>query len=269
MFKEDTLLNVIIPVYNRAGMIEKTLDSIYNSQLKNIRVICVDDGSRDNSVEVIRNYQKDKSNLILLESNHGGVSSARNKGIELCNSGYITFLDSDDYLGNNISDIDLEQAVLRGADVISFDFCVNNEIKSTFEIRSRECRTIRGGVENIRYGEKHFSSFLFKYSLLKDYNIRFYEGIQYNEDEVFRTYALYHSKKTEYINKIWFTYNKHSDSLSHSSEKMKGTNHVLKIWNYAKEYFNARYPQDASVIEYCDEKINWVKNKIANEGGDD
>ncbi len=267
MFENNTLVNFIIPVYNRGELVTRTLDSIYNSKLKNIRVICVDDGSQDNSVKVIKEYQTKRKDLILVENTHGGVSAARNRGLDFCEDGYVTFLDSDDCLCDEISDLDIEQATSYNVDVISFDFFVNNEIKGIFEKRCKNKCLISGGTDNVRYGEKHFSSFLFKYALLKKYNIRFYEGIQYNEDEVFRTYALYHSVKTIYLDKVWFTYNKHCDSLSHSKEKKKGTNHVLKVWNYAIDYFKVLCPQDELIMKYCEEKIEWVKEKIAN-GGD-
>ena len=263
----DIKVSIIIPVYNRSAFIVETLDSIYNSSLKNIQVICVDDGSVDDSVKIIKEYQKDKKNLILIENKHSGVSATRNKALDLCNSGYVAFLDSDDYLNDEVTDVDIEQAFLSDVDIISFDFFVDNKMKNTYERRSKAACCLNGGTENVRYGEKHFSSFLYKCSFLKNHGIRFYEGIQYNEDEVFRTYALYHSQKTLYIGKTWFTYNKHIDSLSHSNEKMKGTNHVLKVWNFAFDYFRANFPEDRYILAYCEEKIRWVKQKIAN-GGD-
>ena len=263
MSSENTSINIIIPVYNRAKLITHTLDSVYNSGLKNVRIICIDDGSDDDSVKIIKAYQKSKENLILLENQHAGTSVARNSGIELCDDGYIAFLDSDDFLNNEVSNADIERAVTQGADIISFDYCVNNKIKNKFEFKEKTEYGYQRGTANVRCFDKHFSSFLFKSSLINFKKIRFYENIRHYEDALFRTLSLYHSVKTVHIPKKWFTYNKHYDSLSFNIEKMNETDHAIKAWDFAIDYFQTNFPQDKSILDYCNEKLEWVKQRIA------
>ena len=91
-------LSVIIPVYNAAQFLPQTLDSVLNQSLKEIEVICVDDGSTDNSVEILNEYAKkdERLSVILQDNLHAGP--ARNAGIEAASGEYLHFLDSDDYV---------------------------------------------------------------------------------------------------------------------------------------------------------------------------
>lgn len=97
-------LVVIIPVYNASKYIKRCLDSIFSQTYKKFLVICVDDGSKDNSAEIIKDYKNEK--LILIQQKNGGPSAARNKGLdyamnELDEFNYVTFIDADDYIDND------------------------------------------------------------------------------------------------------------------------------------------------------------------------
>ena len=89
-------LSIIIPMYNCAIVIERCLDSIEVGP--DMEVIVVDDGSNDNGSDVVRHYMEHHSYVRLLRKENGGVSSARNVGIEAATGNYIMFIDADDYL---------------------------------------------------------------------------------------------------------------------------------------------------------------------------
>lgn len=92
-------VSVIIPVYNTAPYLERCLDSAINQTLKDIEIICVNDGSTDNSLEILQKYaQKDKRIKVVNFKENKGVSAARNKGINLAKGEFIGFLDSDDFI---------------------------------------------------------------------------------------------------------------------------------------------------------------------------
>ena len=95
-------ISVIIPVYNVEKYIIRCLDSISNQTFSDIEIICIDDGSTDNSVHLIGNYQKKDDRIILIKNEvNKGVSYSRNIGIKKSSSEYITFVDSDDYVSND------------------------------------------------------------------------------------------------------------------------------------------------------------------------
>jgi len=94
---QENKIGIVIPVYNKERFISNTLDSINNLITKPDEVIIIDDGSTDNSLELITNLTLNKNYKIISQKNQG-VSSARNNGIKLCTSDYILFLDADDIL---------------------------------------------------------------------------------------------------------------------------------------------------------------------------
>ncbi|MDE7468829.1 MAG: glycosyltransferase family 2 protein, partial [Desulfovibrionaceae bacterium] len=99
------LVSIIIPVYNVEKYLEECLESACKQTLKDIEIICVDDGSTDRSREIIVSYAERDPRIYLIDSPHGGASSARNRGIEHARGTYIQFLDSDDYIEPMMSSI--------------------------------------------------------------------------------------------------------------------------------------------------------------------
>lgn len=95
---KNLLISVIIPVYNASEYLDKCLESVLSQTLKNIEVICVDDGSTDNSVEIIRNYAASDDRIILVQQTNKGAGAARNLGLQYARGKYVHFLDADDWL---------------------------------------------------------------------------------------------------------------------------------------------------------------------------
>ncbi|WP_406532119.1 glycosyltransferase [Methanobrevibacter sp.] len=94
-------ISVIIPVYNDEEFIAECLESVINQTLKEIEIICVDDGSSDNSLEILKNFEKKDSRIKVFSKENGGSGSARNLGLTHARGKYIAFLDSDDYIVSN------------------------------------------------------------------------------------------------------------------------------------------------------------------------
>ena len=91
-------VSVIIPVYNVEEYIGLTLDSLVNQTLKDIEIIVIDDGSTDNSRQIIEDYEKKYKNIRVILQENSGPSRARNRGVEEATGEYLAFVDSDDYL---------------------------------------------------------------------------------------------------------------------------------------------------------------------------
>ena len=114
-------VSVIIPVYNVEDYLCKCLDSLINQTLKSIEIICVDDGSTDRSLEVLKKYAiKDERVFVIQQkNNHAGV--ARNRGLEIARGEYVIFLDSDDYFEEELLWDAYSSAIETKADVVLFD----------------------------------------------------------------------------------------------------------------------------------------------------
>lgn len=94
--KKEPLISVIIPVYNSEKHLRKCLDSICFQTYKNLEIICINDGSKDRSGKILKEYAQKDSRIVVFEQRNQGQSSARNKGIICANGDYVTFIDSDD-----------------------------------------------------------------------------------------------------------------------------------------------------------------------------
>jgi len=101
VFKMQKLISVIIPVYNVEKLISRCVDSVLNQTYQNFEIILVDDGSPDNCPQLCDEYAKKDARILVLHKQNGGLSSARNAGIEAAKGEYITFIDSDDYINDD------------------------------------------------------------------------------------------------------------------------------------------------------------------------
>lgn len=114
-------LSVIVPVYNTSNYLRKCLDSIVNQSMKDIEIIIVNDGSEDNSETVIKHWMKNNKHVYVkyLKKENGGLSDARNYGVRYATGKYIAFIDSDDYIDENLFK-NLEKYMDDDIDVIKF-----------------------------------------------------------------------------------------------------------------------------------------------------
>ena len=96
--KREPLISVIVPIYNVEEYLDKCINSILNQTYKNLEIILVDDGSPDNCPKMCDEYAKKDNRIKVIHKKNGGLSDARNKGIEIANGDYIGFVDSDDWI---------------------------------------------------------------------------------------------------------------------------------------------------------------------------
>jgi len=114
---EEKKISVIVPVYNVENYLEKCIDSILTQTYKNTEILIIDDGSTDNSGEICDRLSEKDERITVLHKPNGGLSDARNAGLELATGDYISFVDSDDYLEPDFLKILAESLERTGADV--------------------------------------------------------------------------------------------------------------------------------------------------------
>lgn len=113
-------MSIIIPVYNAGKYLEQCLDSTINQTLKDIEIICVDDGSTDNSLDILKEYAKKDKRVIVLTQKNAKQGAARNKALKIAKGQYIQFLDADDYLRNDICENIYKKMATNQLDMLSF-----------------------------------------------------------------------------------------------------------------------------------------------------
>ena len=122
---DNTLISVVIPVYNVEKYLRRCLDSVLNQTYQDWEAICVNDGSLDNSEKILSEYAKLDSRFKIINKQNGGLSDARNTGLKNAKGKYVIFLDSDDFIHPQTLEITYELAEKKNADMVLFDFDVD------------------------------------------------------------------------------------------------------------------------------------------------
>ena len=118
-------ISIIIPVYNASKYLKKCIDSIINQTYRNIEIICINDGSVDNSLEILEKYKEKDDRIIIIDKENQGVSAARNDGIKSSTGNYITFVDSDDWLELDAIDTLYKTLIKQQVDVVRGNYYKN------------------------------------------------------------------------------------------------------------------------------------------------
>lgn len=211
-------LSVIIPFYNSAPYLRRTVKSLLNQSLKDIEFIFVNDGSTDGSKDIISNLKASHNsfNIILADSSsdgkNNGISKARQTGLNLAKGEYVTFCDSDDWLDMNYY-LDLYTAAKRvDADIVVGDYCVEKSDCSE-RILAPEIKNWKEFKEYPKWFHLSLWNRLIKLSLIRDNNITFFEGVNFSEDYGFVLISYFYSKRNYHINSdSLYHYNKQNDN---------------------------------------------------------
>ncbi|UPM54763.1 bifunctional glycosyltransferase/CDP-glycerol:glycerophosphate glycerophosphotransferase [Gottfriedia acidiceleris] len=229
---KDVKVSLIIPVYNVEEYIEVTCSSLVNQSLKNIEIIFVDDGSSDQSVELIKQYAKDYPNIVLGIQDNSGPGTARNNGKKIARGEYIGFVDSDDLLPHDAIEAMYQAAIDENADVVTGQSLSFNSTQKWF-IGSH----VSNGV-NIP-GEKSLISTpgllyslgpcnkLFKATHVK--NINFPKNIKVTEDHPFIIEAYLKANRIFTVDKVIYYYRSREDEDNISLSQIVRVNSVKVI----------------------------------------
>lgn len=189
-----TKFSIIIPIYNVEKYLSKCLDSIINQTYDNIEIICINDGSTDNSLQILEKYAINDSRIKIINQENSGVSVARNVGIDNATGDYILFVDADDWIDlDTCKDINKE-LTNQHIDIITF----NHNIVTKTTTRPSKAIAINKFV---------FCAACYKADIIKNNNIKFPENIKFSEDHFFKYKFLYHAKDIKYIDKYLYFYN--------------------------------------------------------------
>lgn len=206
-------ISVIIPFYNSQTTIEKTINSIKKQNYSNLEILLINDGSIDNSLRICENISKDDARIKIFNQKNSGVSSARNLGLDKATGKYITFLDSDDCVGENFI-YDLYQGILK-KDV---------DLSCCGIVRVNKRRNFNGKEYIFNDENKYVNLFsvyggflwnkLYENKIIKEKNIRLKPNINMCEDLVFNFEYLKYCENVYYIDKGNYKYLENGNSLS-------------------------------------------------------
>lgn len=235
----DALVSIIVPVYNVEKYLPKCLDSLICQTYKNIEIICVNDGSPDNSLAILEAYAKKDERIRIISQENKGASEARNNALNNANGEYIMFVDGDDWVDTDTIEIAFNTLKEHNADVVMWDYVREFENASLPKNIYKENKIFKDG--DIRLLHRKFAGpvgselktpenadalapacvKLYKRECIYDYDIRFFDirKIGTYEDGLFNFEIFQNIKKVVYINKPLYHYRKNNSGSTTSVYK--------------------------------------------------
>ena len=228
-------ISVIIPVYNVEKFLSQCLESIINQTYKNLEIICVNDGSTDKSLMILKQYEKKDKRIKVINQNNRGSSGARNAGMKIVTGDYITFVDSDDFIDLNVYEKCIESIIKYKPDIVIYQIYFEKSKKQRI-IKSKIY--INDSLSAINNNNIFPSSCnkVFKKKLLE--NAHFREDIKYAEDLLFRDMIFPKASIIVLVPKISYHYrNIRIGSLENSLKIKTKLEAFLKGINYLFNYY--------------------------------
>ncbi|QDP84655.1 glycosyltransferase family 2 protein [Chryseobacterium sp. SNU WT5] len=237
---KTALISIIIPCYNSASTISKCLTSVISQSYQNLEIIVVDDGSTDNTLEILKNFEETDSRIIIINQKNSGVSKARNVGVEIASGEYICFVDSDDWVEKEYCSLLYEIIVENNADIsIAGAFLENGDIKynnkaqvfdDSLEIYDKQT-ALKYLLEDKVIQSQPWAK-LYKSHLLK--NTSFPENLEAFEDYFIMFRIFNSSEKIVKISKQIYHYVQFADSLSHNLTPKRAYHFFLALIEASK-----------------------------------
>ena len=205
------LVSIIVPVYNAQSSITKCVESILNQTEKNFEVILVDDGSEDSSLKICTDFCNANARIKVIHQENSGVSTARNAGINIAGGEWITFIDSDDYVGSSYLQDLIAAQKQNDADIAVAGYTIVNEKLGKIERRKavNTCMGIRQFVEKIDEWEGFFNgpfAKLFRSSIVHKNGISFPANVHIGEDKIFCSEYLNYCKRLSFTDSTEYFY---------------------------------------------------------------
>lgn len=223
-------ISIIVPVYNVEKYLAKCIDSLLAQTYTNLEIILVNDGSCDNSLSICEQYARQDSRIVIVDKLNGGLSSARNAGLDKASGDYVGFVDSDDYVDKNMFEVLV-------SNMEKYDASVSQMMWTTFEDKvefnpTNKCKLINKNIERYLLQNNNLYCvvrYLFDRRLIGD--IRFDESMKIAEDQKFIYQTLINADSIVCSNYAGYFYYQNISSISHGIVK---PNHYGDI-EYRKE----------------------------------
>ncbi len=235
----------IVPVYNAEKYLRRTVKSILDQDYdtNKIEIILINDGSTDNSLKICNSFKRD--NIVVLDQKNGGVSNARNNGLKHARGKIITFLDSDDFISNNLCKEVYKMFHENDIDVVTYPLVNYNRYKTKMHFRYASLYEDKDKVYDInKYPEIIQTTINISFINRFNENELFNEKIIRGEDEDYATRCIMHKRKIGYLPDVKYYYRKNNNSSATKTYKVTEkefntyTNYYLDL---LKKYKNVLY----------------------------
>lgn len=263
-------ISLIIPVYNAEKYLRRCLSSAAEQTWNDMEIIVVNDGSTDGSLEICREYQQKDSRFRIIDKENTGVSDSRNQAIAAAEGTYLQFMDSDDWLTPDATEILVQTAVNHDCDLVIADFYRVDKAVFTEKQHIRE----RGLLTREQYAEYMMQdpadfyygvlwNKLYRKQIITDHNLQMDSSLRWCEDFLFNLQFIRHAERFAAVQAPIYYYMKRKGSLV--STDWKKANSVLLKFRLLKEY--KELYQSMGLYEENELRINAFVLSIAKDGG--
>ncbi len=277
-------ISIIVPVYNTSKYLNKCLDSLLNQTLEDIEIIIINDGSKDNSEEIIKSYH-DKRLKYFSQAN-SGIGKTRNRGIKLAEGEYLSFIDSDDYIAPDFCVKMYNKAQKDNCDIVVSNFLLDKDgTFEEFKVRPFKEGNIKTNPEilyNINLGP---CNKIYKRDLILNNNIEFVENLKYEDvpfvckslkcaykigklEDFLSYYVIHDNSETTIRDELVFDIFKISDliiNIFKDTPNIEPNLSKMLIRNIVDYMFQERYQKDLKVAyHFIDEAHNYLNNYNSN-----
>lgn len=281
----DKLVSIILPVYNVEKYITKSIQSVLDQTYSNYELLIVNDGTPDKSIELVEKFSDDR--IKIFHKENGGLSDARNYGLERANGEYVYFMDSDDWIEPNLLGICIEAIEKFKSDFVIFGYFLDKE-----DFRQNLISTEKICIKDIVFEKQQNNLFFeddtlglmgyawnkfYRTSFLNVNKLKFEKGISLVEDILFNSRVYEISDQIVFINKALYHYIDrpttslikifHKDSFELNIKKNKAINRFLCAWNTELSLKNKILADGIVIgIRYCINNLFAYKNNLSFKG---
>lgn len=259
----EPLISIIVPVYNAENVIERCLNSIISQTYKNLEIIIIDDGSTDRSGEICDRYQRMDARFKVFHEINSGVSLSRNKGLDNVTGEYIMFVDSDDWIENNICQKTLyyaEKYDMKLVKSLATDWDSNGqERKKQAEVREtlvidveKEFSFLKAYATGVVWGT------LYSAEILK--GLRFSEDLYVGEDTLFFAQAVAKCKNILIVKEKMYNYVQYVQSASHGELNEKRMSNLIAWERVAETFKNNTRISNTAKGAYARQCAEFIQN---------
>lgn len=239
-------VSIIVPFYNVENYIEKCLKTLVNQTLQEIEIILVNDGSKDGSIEIAKKFLKQyPKKIIYLEKENGGLSDARNFGIKYAKGEYVAFLDSDDYIEEDMYKNMYDIAKKENSDMVECNFYWEYPNKKKLDI-SKQYNSKQEMLEKVRVVAWNK---IIKRKILEKSDIQFPKGYRY-EDVEFTYKLIPFLEKVSFCKQPMIHYVQREGSISNSQNER--TKEIFDVLDHVIKFYkeNGIYDEYKQQLEY-------------------
>lgn len=259
MINEVPYVSIVVPVYNSEKYIERCINSLINQTISNIEIIIVNDGSTDDSLDIINKYCSLDKRIKLINKNNTGVSDSRNIGIENSTGDYITFVDSDDWIDSNYIEIMYNQALFNKCEIVMCsyirEFADHSKerklnLQSDFLYKKDDInllnRKLIGPTDSELKNPEGLDSLgtvwgkLYKSELIKENNIKFIDldKIGSAEDTLFNIYLFNKVNSLYFTDQTYYHYWKENENSITSNYNPKLKEQWINLFLYIQKFID-------------------------------